>query len=111
DRVTDHRVKLTESGVERILNGELDDFTEALASEEKRRRLEAQTAETTRAPASTPSCFWRRQPAGTAPNSQRSPTCGCRSARHAGSRRRSAAASGASPWPTSWAARDSGESS
>jgi peptide chain release factor 1 len=47
DRVTDHRVKLTESGVDRILNGELDDFTEALASEEKRRRLEAQTAETT----------------------------------------------------------------
>jgi peptide chain release factor 1 len=46
DRVTDHRVKLTESGVDRILGGELDDFTEALASEEKRQRLEAQTAET-----------------------------------------------------------------
>jgi peptide chain release factor 1 len=46
DRVTDHRVKLTESGVDRILGGELDDFTEALSSEEKRRRLEAQTAET-----------------------------------------------------------------
>ena len=46
DRVTDHRVKLTVSGVERVLNGELDEFTEALSSEEKRRRLEAQTAET-----------------------------------------------------------------
>jgi peptide chain release factor 1 len=47
DRVTDHRVKLTVSGVDRVLNGELDEFTEALSSEEKRRRLEAQTAEAT----------------------------------------------------------------
>ena len=46
DRVTDHRVKLTASGVDRVLNGELDEFTDALSSEEKRRRLEAQTAET-----------------------------------------------------------------
>jgi peptide chain release factor 1 len=46
-RVTDHRVKLTVSGVDRVLGGELDEFTDALASEEKRRRLEAQTAETT----------------------------------------------------------------
>jgi peptide chain release factor 1 len=46
DRITDHRVKHTESGVERVLGGELDEFTDALASEEKRRRLEAQTAET-----------------------------------------------------------------
>jgi hypothetical protein len=28
-----------------VLNGELDEITEALSSEEKRRRLEAQTAE------------------------------------------------------------------
>jgi peptide chain release factor 1 len=47
DRVTDHRVKLTASGVDRVLGGELDEFTDALASEEKRRRLEAQTAEAT----------------------------------------------------------------
>jgi len=47
DRVTDHRVKVTASGVDRVLGGELDEFTDALASEEKRRRLEAQTAETT----------------------------------------------------------------
>ena len=46
DRVTDHRVKLTASGVDRVLGGELDEFTDALSSEEKRRRLEAQTAET-----------------------------------------------------------------
>jgi peptide chain release factor 1 len=46
DRITDHRVKHTASGVERILGGELDEFTDALASEEKRQRLEAQTAET-----------------------------------------------------------------
>jgi peptide chain release factor 1 len=45
DRVTDHRVKLNVSGVERVLAGELDEFTDALAGEEKRRRLEAQTAE------------------------------------------------------------------
>jgi peptide chain release factor 1 len=43
DRVTDHRVKLTESGVDRVLGGELDDFTDALSAEEKRRRLEADT--------------------------------------------------------------------
>jgi peptide chain release factor 1 len=46
DRVTDHRVKVTASGVDRVLGGELDEFTEALTSEEKRQRLEAQTADT-----------------------------------------------------------------
>jgi peptide chain release factor 1 len=46
DRITDHRVKLTGSGVDRVLGGELDEFTDALASEEKRLRLEAQAAET-----------------------------------------------------------------
>jgi peptide chain release factor 1 len=44
DRVTDHRVKLTVSGIDRVLGGELDEFTEALSSEEKRRRLEVQAA-------------------------------------------------------------------
>ncbi len=47
DRVTDHRVKLNVSGVERVLAGELDEFTDALAAEEKRRRLETQTADST----------------------------------------------------------------
>ena len=41
DRVTDHRVKLTKGEVQRILAGELDDFTAALEAEEKRRKLEA----------------------------------------------------------------------
>ena len=45
DRITDHRVKLTSQRVDHVLGGELDEFTDALASEEKRRRLEAQTAE------------------------------------------------------------------
>ncbi len=45
DRITDHRVKLTANGIERVLGGELDEFTEALAAEEKRQRLEAQAAE------------------------------------------------------------------
>ncbi|MGH2955762.1 MAG: peptide chain release factor 1 [Solirubrobacterales bacterium] len=45
DRITDHRVKLTASGVERVLGGELEQFTEGLSAEEKRQRLEAQAAE------------------------------------------------------------------
>jgi len=40
DRVTDHRVKLTKGEVQRVLAGELDDFTAALEAEEKRQRLE-----------------------------------------------------------------------
>ena len=44
DRVTDHRVKLTKGEVQRILAGELDDFTAALEAEEKRRELEAAAA-------------------------------------------------------------------
>jgi peptide chain release factor 1 len=43
DRITDHRIKLTVSGVDRVLGGDLDELTEALAAEEKRSRLEAQT--------------------------------------------------------------------
>ena len=41
DRVTDHRVKLTKGDVQRVLAGELDDFSAALAAEEKRLKLEA----------------------------------------------------------------------
>jgi peptide chain release factor 1 len=44
DRVTDHRVKLTKGDVQRVLAGELDDFTAALEAEEKRLRLEATAA-------------------------------------------------------------------
>jgi peptide chain release factor 1 len=45
DRVTDHRVKVTANSIESVLGGELDQFTEALAAEEKRRRLEDQAAD------------------------------------------------------------------
>jgi peptide chain release factor 1 len=40
-RVTDHRIKLTSHNLDRVLGGELSEFTEALAAEEKRERLEA----------------------------------------------------------------------
>ncbi len=41
-RVTDHRVKVTVHDLERVLEGDLDDFTAALEADEKRRRLLAQ---------------------------------------------------------------------
>ncbi len=43
-RVTDHRIKLTTHNLDQVLEGDLDAFTEALQSDEKRRRLQAQTA-------------------------------------------------------------------
>src|SRR5689334_1025477 len=39
NRLTDHRVKLTVHQLDRVLQGELDDFTEALATEDRRRAL------------------------------------------------------------------------
>jgi peptide chain release factor 1 len=44
-RVTDHRVKHTAHNLDQVLDGDLREFTDALAAEEKRRRLEAQAAE------------------------------------------------------------------
>jgi peptide chain release factor 1 len=42
NRLTDHRIKLTAHQLrERILEGELDDFTEALTAEDRRQALEA----------------------------------------------------------------------
>src|SRR4051794_6974728 len=41
DRVTDHRVKLTRGNIPQVLAGDLDEFTAALESDEKRRKLEA----------------------------------------------------------------------
>ncbi|HEY1835136.1 MAG TPA: peptide chain release factor 1 [Solirubrobacteraceae bacterium] len=41
-RVTDHRIKLTVHNLDQALEGQLDELTEALQSDEKRRRLEAQ---------------------------------------------------------------------
>ena len=43
-RVTDHRIKLTSHALEEVLGGDLREFSEALAAEEKRRKLEAQAA-------------------------------------------------------------------
>ena len=40
-RVTDHRIKLTTHRLEQVLEGDLEEFTEALAAEERRRALEA----------------------------------------------------------------------
>jgi peptide chain release factor 1 len=39
NRVTDHRIKLTTHQLERVLQGELDEFTEALTAEDRRRSL------------------------------------------------------------------------
>jgi peptide chain release factor 1 len=41
NRLTDHRIKLTQHRLDAILDGELDDFTEALAAEERSRALGA----------------------------------------------------------------------
>ena len=40
-RITDHRIKHTSHALDGVLNGELEEFTNALSAEEKRRRLEA----------------------------------------------------------------------
>src|SRR4051794_10245522 len=39
-RVTDHRIKLTQHRLDQILEGDLDDFTDALVAEDQRRALE-----------------------------------------------------------------------
>jgi peptide chain release factor 1 len=39
-RVTDHRIKHTSHNLDGVLNGEVEEFTNALSAEEKRRRLE-----------------------------------------------------------------------
>jgi peptide chain release factor 1 len=41
DRVTDHRVGLTVHGLDRVLAGDLGDFSDALAADERRRKLAA----------------------------------------------------------------------
>ncbi len=42
-RVTDHRIKHTSHNLDGVLGGDLSEFTDALAAEEKRQRLEAAT--------------------------------------------------------------------
>jgi peptide chain release factor 1 len=44
NRLTDHRIKLTAHRLDAILEGELDEFTEGLAAEERRQALETATA-------------------------------------------------------------------
>src|SRR5207244_344213 len=44
NRLTDHRIKLTVHQLDRILEGQLDDFTEALTAEERRRSRECRRA-------------------------------------------------------------------
>jgi peptide chain release factor 1 len=44
NRLTDHRVHHTVHRLDKILEGELDDFTEALAADDRRRALEISTA-------------------------------------------------------------------
>jgi peptide chain release factor 1 len=45
-RVTDHRIKLTVHNLDQVLEGQLEEFTEALQADEKQRRLQAQAAGT-----------------------------------------------------------------
>jgi peptide chain release factor 1 len=44
NRLTDHRIKLTLHRLDSILEGDLDEFTEALTAEDRRRALETATA-------------------------------------------------------------------
>jgi peptide chain release factor 1 len=44
NRVTDHRIHLTQHKLDRVLEGELEEFTEALTAEDRRRALEASPA-------------------------------------------------------------------
>ncbi|MDE3191898.1 MAG: PCRF domain-containing protein, partial [Acidobacteriota bacterium] len=39
NRITDHRIKLTQHNLDRVLQGELEPFTEALTTEERQRAL------------------------------------------------------------------------
>jgi len=50
-RVTDHRIKLTVHNLDQVLAGELDELTAALQADERRRRLEARSAQPAQAPA------------------------------------------------------------
>jgi peptide chain release factor 1 len=43
-RVTDHRVKLTAHRLDQVLEGQLDEFTEELRADERRRALAAASA-------------------------------------------------------------------
>ena len=57
-RVTDHRIKLTVHNLDQVLEGELDELTDALQSDEKRRRLEAQAGARVKPLTSEPRRSW-----------------------------------------------------
>jgi peptide chain release factor 1 len=40
NRVTDHRIKLTTHRLDQVLQGDLEDYTDALTSDQQRRALE-----------------------------------------------------------------------
>ncbi|HLG08287.1 MAG TPA: peptide chain release factor 1, partial [Gaiellaceae bacterium] len=44
NRLTDHRIKLTVHRLDQVLEGELDEFTDALRAEEQRQALTAASA-------------------------------------------------------------------
>jgi peptide chain release factor 1 len=44
NRVTDHRIKLTTHRLDQVLQGDLEEFTEAITAEDRRRALETATA-------------------------------------------------------------------
>ena len=92
-RVTDHRIKHTSHNLDGVLGGDLGEFTDALAAEEKRLRLEAQAADAPLSPtgaATAPGASARRS----APPSTRSRGRG----RDAPPRRRAAARLRRSGW-------------
>ena len=51
NRLTDHRIKLTAHRLDQILDGDLEEFTEAIQSEDRRLSLEANDERRRRAPA------------------------------------------------------------
>ncbi len=57
NRVTDHRVKLTVHNLDRVLEGELDEFTEALQAEERRTARTCLRKRASTLHASSPSCY------------------------------------------------------
>ena len=73
NRVTDHRIHLTQHKLDRVLEGELDDFTEALAAEERRRALEAQRRRDRRRGAAPGDGVPRRQGSGEPAAGRRAP--------------------------------------
>ena len=58
DRVTDHRIELTAHNLDGVLGGELDEFTDALSADERRRSPQLRQPESRMVEATSP--FARR---------------------------------------------------